>query len=523
MSTVSAEIRDLLKGNARTEARQRAAAALRSAPFDAREYSDLAEAFADFAQYDEAVAFAQEAVKLAPRVGLFWCQLGRIYQVLHRLVPAAQALEEASRLEPQSIEVNFRLANFLLDAGQGTRAREHYERAIAYSRKPSGEVSVSAVLLERYASCLTALGDTARATMVYTHLKQNAATRANALFEITVSGEPLAQADLDAEIRSDLARSDLTDGDRSKLLLALGRIEEKKGNFDAAFDCWMASRALLKSGYDREHDERYTRGVVAVYSREVLGAAVGLGSSSEVPIFVVGLARSGTTLTEKILAAHPDGAGVGELRDFATRHSRFMSAFAEGDHLARFGEMMKAGEFSAAGEDHLSMLQFLAGRKARIVQKYPLNYIALGYIHMVFPRARIVHCRRHPADCFLSAFQNDMNAMHGYCYDQVDFAYRYRNYETLMRHWSSQFGDKIFDLQYEDLVDRPEATVRRLLDFVGLPWNDQVLSFHAKASTVNTPSRGQVRQPLYRSSIGRWQRYERQLTPLLSMLAAART
>jgi hypothetical protein len=151
----------------------------------------------------------------------------------------------------------------------------------------------------------------------------------------------------------------------------------------------------------------------------------------------------------------------------------------------------------------------------------PHNFRDIGFIHLCFPNAKIIHCRRNPLDNFISAFQNLMNANHSYAYDQTDYGEYYLEYRRLMNHWKSIFPESIYESDYEALTQNPEMEVRKILDFLGLPWEDACLKFNERKSTVKTFSLMQVRNPINKGSIARWRNYEKQLSPVIAILKRA--
>ena len=172
---------------------------------------------------------------------------------------------------------------------------------------------------------------------------------------------------------------------------------------------------------------------------------------------------------------------------------------------------------------YLGLLEFLAPSAKRVVDKMPQNFLRLGFIALLFPNARIVHCQRDPADTFISAFQNMMLPNHSYSYSPEDFARYYNEYTRLMAHWNGVLPGRIFNLQYEDLVSNQELKTRELLEFLGLPWDSRCLRFHETDASVKTFSKQQVRNPVNRNSVGRWQNYAKQIAPLAELMAVGRT
>ncbi len=319
------------------------------------------------------------------------------------------------------------------------------------------------------------------------------------------------------ELQQELKKGAASPRNLARLHLAIGQIHENSGEYAEAFDHFTQSKTLLGKDFDSGRFTGMVNGNIANFNAEVLQRFVEYGDPSKVPVFVVGLPRSGTTLTEQIIAAHPKAGSVGELR----RISRMELGLSEGkDPALMFERLQAAGpeRWRALAGGYVSLLKFLAPGAKRVVDKMPHNFAAIGLIALLFPNARIVHCMRNPADNFISAYQNLMNAHHSYSYAPEDYARYYKEYLRLMWHWQSLVPDRILTLRYEELVAKPEEETRRLLEFIGLPWDSRCLRFHERGAMVKTFSRQQVRSAVHQGSTGRWKNYRSQLQPLLEIL-----
>jgi hypothetical protein len=227
----------------------------------------------------------------------------------------------------------------------------------------------------------------------------------------------------------------------------------------------------------------------------------------------VGLPRSGTTLTEQILASHPHVFGAGELQDIPnivqSLGRRYPRAFMRLDER----------NLSALRRLYTTTIDSIAPAGIRYVtDKLPMNFIHLGLIAMLFPEARVIHCRRNPLDVGLSCFIEQFEMQNDFSTDLMNFGRYYLQYRKLMRHWHGALPLPCYELEYEHLVQDQETETRKLIAFCGLEWNDACLRFTETTRTVKTPSRWQVRQPVYRSSVGRWMNYRKHMTPLIHLL-----
>jgi hypothetical protein len=225
-------------------------------------------------------------------------------------------------------------------------------------------------------------------------------------------------------------------------------------------------------------------------------------------------------MTEQIIAAHSLTEGVGELQRMIVMAKRFTTPNGMRQVLNKMTEVGPE-RWKDIPQMYLNLLNVLAPKAKHTVDKLPHNFLYLGFIHLCFPNARIIHCARHPLDSFISAFQNQLSAFHSYGYDQVAYGEYYLNYLRLMNHWKAVMPNSIYQLQYEALTANPEVEVRNMLNFLELPWEEACLKFNERESTVKTLSRLQVRNSINTASVARWKNYEKHLGPIIGILEKA--
>lgn len=289
--------------------------------------------------------------------------------------------------------------------------------------------------------------------------------------------------------------------DAIHLHFALGKAHEESGNYHRAFENLVAGNRLMRDAnpFDIAEDEDEFKRIAETFHKAFLSRGQPTGAESDLPVFIVGMPRSGTSLVEQILASHGSVHGAGELA--------FLPKLADGlGGRAAFPECLgdaEDGLWKFIGDHYLQPLASLAPEALRITDKLPINLKYIGLIHLCLPHARIIHCRRDAVE---------------FSYDLADLGRYYRLYERLMEHWQAVLPGKLLDLPYEDLVDDLEGTARRMVEFCGLDWDENCLEFHKTDRAVKTASDVQVRRPIYNTSIGLWRRYEQQLAPLLEAL-----
>ena len=323
-----------------------------------------------------------------------------------------------------------------------------------------------------------------------------------------------------------LAQPALPDPDRALIGYELGKVLDGRGEYEAAMGTWHQANAARRrmTGSDTVSLSDAARRLVGTLDRGRLRARTSRwpGNPDERPLFVVGMPRSGTTLTEQILAAHPAGHGCGELPDIALIARNLPASVPGGGTWPDcIDDIPDAALDEAAGRYLRAATRHAPPGALRLVDKAPLNFFHLGLISLLFPRARVVWCRRDPRDIAISVYGENF-ALEERLATRLEDIGHYINLQTrLMRHWQSVLALPILELCYEALASRPEPQARRLVDFAGLPWDPACLEFHRSDRGVQTPSRWQVKQPIYTRSIGRWRNYEGHLAPLLAVLDAA--
>jgi tetratricopeptide (TPR) repeat protein len=317
------------------------------------------------------------------------------------------------------------------------------------------------------------------------------------------------------------ARTDLAMRLRAQLHFALGKALEAQQAYAAAFEHLAAANRLGRDeltrqgkAYDPIARERLVDGIIARCDAAFIARHAPHGSASELPVFIVGMPRSGTTLCEQILSSHSAVHGAGELHDIGDIATVV-------DRLRQDGESdIPPANLVAMAERYVETLRAKAPQATRVVDKLPVNFQHLGLIAALFPRARIIHCRRDPRDTGLSCFAQNFVKGLDWSFDLASIGHFYRQYRRLMVHWQSVLPMPVLAVDYEELVDNVEDVSRRLVEFCGLPWEDRCLDFHRSKRPVYTSSLQQVRRPIYRSSLGAWRRYEPQLAPLITALEA---
>ncbi len=421
----------------------------------------------------DALPTALRLVELAPEARSYE-MLGTVQRDLGRHADALASLDAAIALAANPATALASAGETLLDLGDFAGAEDRYTQALAADPAClGGWIGLSQV--RRFAA-----DDPALAAM-----------------EVLLDTPPLAMRE-----------------ERTMLLFALGRAHLGAGNLERAFAHFDGGNRLRRETivYHVGIDEQRANAIVATVDATALARLAGPGRSDAAPIVVMGMPRSGTSLVEQILASVPGVYGAGELT-FAREIIE-----AAGPYPATLPSI-DADAVRAFGEQYAEALAAIAPAGARAIDKMPSNFLYAGLIHAMLPKARLVFCTRDPLDNGLSLYTALFSGRQDFAYDLEEIGRYYRAHERVIAHWKRVLpSDAWIEIRYEDVVTDFDATVARLLAFCGLPWDDAVRTFYETSRTVATASRTEVRRPLYRSSIGRAQRYAPYLEPLVKAL-----
>ena len=305
----------------------------------------------------------------------------------------------------------------------------------------------------------------------------------------------------------------------SFLYYALGDIYDHATQYDKAFAAYQQANQCRKLQYNEFSHNNQIRLLKETFSYAFFLERNTSGITSDRPVFVVGMPRSGTSLTEQILSSHPEVHGAGELTligDIAREINK--KARTQKD----FSEVLRglsSEQLNAYAQTYLDTLKSQDKVARYVTDKMPHNYLHLGLISMLFPNSRVIHCKRNPIDTCLSIYFKSFNDSHDYATDLNALAHHYRAYHDLMQHWGSVLPLQIHEINYEDIVTNFRAEVEKMLAFCSLDWHDNCASFYKTKRHVATASENQVSRPIYRSSLARWKNYEKHIEPLIRQLS----
>ena len=452
--------------------------ALKIAPDSAAVHNNYGLALALLGRHEEAIAHYEKAIALDRDSLLAYGNLGNSLNLLGRSREALAVFERAIALDPESLTCIIGLGYSKMCLGKLDEAKADFERAIRLDPR-SGEA-------HRY------------------------------LAEVKTFHEGDPQIGQIENLFNDMA--DKTNVQRAIMHFVRFKVKSDLKQYDEAFAELVEGNRQWRriAAYNEEKELGVLSEMARLFTPELIREKSGLGNPSTLPVFIIGMPRSGTTLVEQILASHPLVFGGDELTDFGLG----VVGSYDPEPLPFDVAKLTADDLKRLGGIYVDRVGQKAPHALRITDKRPENLRFAGLIHLVLPNARIIHVRRDPRDTCVSCFSLFPPATFRFTYDLAELGRYYRAYEALMAHWREVMPPTaLLEVHYEDVVNDLEQQARRLVDFCGLDWDERCLEFHKTDRAVRTASVTQVRQPLYKGSIGRWRRYEQHLQPLLDALA----
>lgn len=447
-------------------------------------------------------------------------QRGRLdyVRVLHKRQKYAQALEQAELLhnsDPNNIGFEITLATEHQAAGNFDQAMTIYDRVLNW--KPDLHTVHSA-----RAHALKTIGRTAEAIEAYRDAYRAVPDYGDAYWSLAnLKTYRFEDAEIEA-MREQESLPATADVDRIHLCFALGKALEDRAEYGESFAYYERGNRLKK------HENRYQPARVESeldvqkqeFDAEFFQQRSGFGYADGSPIFVVGLPRAGSTLLEQILASHSEVDGTMELANIIglAHQLNGRRALSKGTAYPKVLHKLNAEQLDEMGEKFILDTRFHRQDGAYFIDKMPNNFRHVALIHLILPNAKIIDARRHPMACCFSGFKQLFAEGQEFTYGLDEIGRYYRAYVDIMNHWDEELPGKVLRVQHEDVVDDLDTQVRRMLDFCGLPFEQQCIDFHETERAVRTPSSEQVRQPIYKSGLEQWRNYEIYLEPLKEAL-----
>jgi Flp pilus assembly protein TadD len=509
-------------------------------PFNPIIQHDLGLVFLEVGRIPDAVAALQWAVASNPRYADAYFRLGIALEKLGNISGAIAAYDRATNLLPSLTEAWFRAGALVYTLGHRDEAIGCFRRAAATGGKTSfGRLGKARALLiedcnqeaeqvlrqmlardpgnamahDLLGNLLSEFGRFDEARECFQRAIAIAPLLAGSYYDLVRCRRATSDDDgLLRRMEAAVATPGLEAAQRLRLHLAIGKVADDLGDYALAMQHFDSADAVRRGSamFDSAAFSIEIDRLMARCTPELIARAPELGSSDATPVLIIGMPRSGTTLVEQIVSMHPEVGAGGELNFWNERGAAWHSsgaAASERPFLAK------------AAADYVRVLRAIAPRAARVTDKMPFNFLWAGLIHVAFPRAVIIHCRRAAVDTALSIHQTHFHPGLAFPTGGAELVAYFRSYQRLTDHWRSVLPpDRFLEIDYEDLIRAPEPVIRRIIAACGLPWHDACLRPESNPRAVKTPSKWQTRQPIYRTSVARWRRYEPWLGPLRALV-----
>jgi tetratricopeptide (TPR) repeat protein len=509
-------------------------------PSNAVIHHDLGLACLEVGRVPDAIAALQQAVASNPRYADAHFRLAIALEMLGNIAGALAAYDRATQLLPSLTEAWFRAGALVYTVGHLSEAIGCFRRAAAtggrssFGRLGEGRALViedrnqeaeqvlremlvadprNAMAYDLLGSVLSELGRFEEARACFERTVAIAPMLAGSYYDL-VRCRPVTNADngLLQSMQAALDTPGLEAGQRLRLHLAIGKAAEDLGDYALAMQHFDAADSVRRSASSFDSAE-FSVEIDRMISRctpELIARAPELGNQDATPVLIIGMPRSGTTLVEQIISMHPEVGAGGELNFWNERGAAWRRSGSD---------EIETPFLAKAAADYLAVLRAIAPTAARVTDKMPFNFLWTGLIHLAFPRATIIHCRRAAIDTALSIHQTHFHPILAFPTGGAELVEYFGSYQRLIDHWRRILpADRFIEVDYEDLTGAPEAVIRRIIAACGLAWHDACLRPESNPRAVKTPSKWQTRQPIYRTSVERWRRYEPWLGPLRALV-----
>jgi tetratricopeptide (TPR) repeat protein len=477
-------------------------------PHHAIALNNLGAALSRLSQFQQAEKYFRMAVKERPDFADAYSNLGMVSRWRGYFDESEKSLRTALKLNPKHVDARTNLGTTLALLNRLREAKGQFSKVLKARPRDADALFGMGQIASMEGRFDEADKTLKRALQVRPKMPVAWAALSN-LRKMTTSDAAWLQS------VEEIVAGGIAPMEAATLHFAMGKYHDDIGQFTEAFEHYRDANELLKpiaESYDRTARTAFVDEMIRLHSREKLAAARDGASTSMKPVFVVGMMRSGTSLTEQIIASHPMAAGAGELDYWSTVIRDHEAAIAQ--QLFLTDEPAK----KSVADTYLGILEHVSGEALRIVDKAPINSDYLGIIHSIFPTARIIYMQRDPIDACLSCYFQNFSLAQSFTMDLSDIAHYYEQHHRLMSHWRRVLPQgTILEVPYEELLMDQESWTRKILDFIELDWDARCLDFHATERPIVTASFWQARQKIYKTSVQRWRNYEQFVRPLLGL------
>ena len=473
----------------------------------------LAFARVDEKKYGQAIKLIARAINKKPDEASYHNNLAFILYRTKQYDNSLLACNKAISLNPDNGETYFIKARSLRELGKMEEALDSF--LIAKKMIPK-----DLMLRSEIGDVLAILGRFDEAEAVFRELLKLSPGNSSVQGQLSsLTIKKVAHSDIE-EMEASLKKPSIRGQEKTSLLFGLGKAYEKHEEYDKAFECFKEGNRLRREAYEGKNDFakdlRRLKKTMSVVNKDLIDRLSGHGCADATPIFILGMPRSGTTLTEQILSSHSAVHGAGELGYLSQIIQHY--CFERNRRLPAGLELLKTEELEKLGALYIEKLRQHSKESRYITDKMPGNFFHVGMIHLMLPNAKVIYCRREPADICLSIYKHNFNDGHMYSTDLHEVGEYNYHFRQLMEHWQKILPGFMHVVQYEDMVADQEDATKKLLEFCDLPWDENCLQFHKSKRAIRTLSLTQVRQPIYNRSVQIWKHYKNNLEPLFEAL-----
>lgn len=470
-------------------------------------------------QHDSALVHFEKALQLKSEYAEAYYGIAKVHLYQHHFIEAENAIRKAISMNPQQVDFHQCLAEIYQEKGHYTQALTYLDQTISMDpTRANLHLSKGSVLME--------MGEIVQAEEHFTKViaDPNKDTQVLAHYSLVqlrkIKPDNPSLSHLLSIVNGPIQT--IFPGKLEYAYFALGKCYDDIGEWAKAFEYFSLGCQIKRTRmtYNTAEQIEFTHKLIDCFTPQIIDHLRSFANPSAVPIFIVGMPRSGTSLVEQILSSHPRVHSAGELKHFMTLIQKPITNHQKTTYYPENIQQFSPKIGQSITTNYLAYLQTLFPNATRITDKMPHNFIAIGLIHALFPNAKIIHVERNPIDTCLSCYTKLFTQGQLYSYDLTELGQYYQCYERIMNHWRHILPSNAWlDIKYETMVNHFEEEAKRLIAFCDLAWDPACLTFYQSKRQVRTASFAQVRQPVYTSSVERWRRYERQLAPLIRLIA----
>jgi len=452
--------------------------------------------------------YFEQVIKIAPETSDAYLGLAALEQEDGHHKKATRELELALKYNPKSIPALCAMANALSNLTRKDEARILYRKALKLDPN-CFEAQASLAMLHNFNA------EYDKAVKLIEPLLKKKIRHSTLGIAFAQSCKYSGRCDDAIEYINDvLEKPGLSKFEIKGLNFAAGKVLDGMNRYDEAFMHYKQGNDAISYLYDSVANTQYINDIIQVFNPALFMSAPVATSRGKRPIFIVGMPRSGTSLTEQIMAAHSNVYAAGELDTLFNISCQMKQDLGGEEAYPFYVKKLDQANVNNMADVYLNKLNDFSTQAEYVTDKMPHNFYLVGLIQLLFPEARVIHCVRDPMDTCLSIYFQDFSEVHTYAKDLFNIGTHYHQYQRLMEHWKQVLSIPILDVHYEDLVSNQEGTTKRILEFCNLDWDENCLQFHKVKRTIDTASVDQVRQPLYTKSVKRWKHYEKYLDDL---------